>query len=62
VPIRPVADLLAARPDAVLILTWDIAEEVVTQLEADGGWGADYVLPLPVPHPFVPSAAVGAST
>jgi hypothetical protein len=53
VPIRPVADLRAERPDVVLILTWDIAEEVVAQLESDGGWGAEYVLPLPVPHPLV---------
>ncbi len=60
VPIRPVGDLLAARPDVVLVLTWDIADEVVSQLEAAGGWGAEYVLPLPVPHPYVRSA-VGAS-
>ena len=50
VPIRPVAGLREARPDVVLVLTWDIAEEVVAQLEADGGWGARYVLPLPHPH------------
>ncbi len=62
VPIRPVTDLAAARPDVVLVLTWDIAEEVVTQLEADGGWGAEYVLPLPVPHRFTRSDAVAALT
>lgn len=50
VPIRPVTDLLAARPDRVLILTWDIADEVVAQLEDAGGWGAEYVLPLPAPR------------
>ncbi|MGH3914926.1 MAG: class I SAM-dependent methyltransferase [Pseudonocardiaceae bacterium] len=50
VPIRPVADLCAARPDVVLILTWDIAEEVISQLEARGGWGAEYLVPLPAPH------------
>ena len=61
VPIRPVADLVAARPDIVLVLTWDIAEEVVAQLESDDGWGAEYVLPLPVPHPLerpAPAAAL----
>jgi hypothetical protein len=62
VPIRPVADLVAARPDVVLVLTWDIADEVVTQLESDGGWGAEYVLPLPVPHPFVRPAPVAVLT
>jgi hypothetical protein len=60
VPIRPVAHLVAARPDVVLVLTWDIAEEVVAQLESDGGWGAEYVLPLPVPHPLVRPAPVAA--
>lgn len=54
VPIRPVSDLRAARPDVVLILTWDIADEVISHLEADGGWGADYLLPLPTPHVVAP--------
>lgn len=50
VPIRPIEDLRAARPDVVLILTWDIADEVIAQLEAAGGWGATYLVPLPEPH------------
>jgi hypothetical protein len=50
VPIRPIDELKAARPDVVLILTWDIADEIVAQLEADGGWGATYLVPLPEPH------------
>ncbi|MEO7980309.1 MAG: methyltransferase C-terminal domain-containing protein [Sporichthyaceae bacterium] len=50
VPIRPVEDLRAARPDVVLVLAWDIVDEVVDQLEAGGGWGASYVVPLPEPH------------
>jgi hypothetical protein len=36
-------------------LTWDIAGEVVAQLERPG-WGASYVAPLPVPHGFIPTA------
>lgn len=52
IPIRPVSDLRAAQPDVVLILTWDIADEVVSQLEAAGGWGAEYVLPLPEPRRY----------
>jgi len=50
IPIHPVAELRRARPDVVLVLTWDIAHEVIAQLEADGGWGAEYVVPLPRPH------------
>ncbi|NUR94034.1 MAG: methyltransferase domain-containing protein [Kribbellaceae bacterium] len=50
VPIRPIDDLKAARPDVVLVLTWDIADEIIAQLEADGGWGTTYLVPLPEPH------------
>lgn len=54
VPIRPIDELRAARPDIVLVLTWDIADEVISQLEADGrGWGATYLVPLPEPHEVV---------
>ena len=50
VPIRSVEDLRRARPDVVLVLTWDIVDEVIDQLEAGGSWGASYVVPLPEPH------------
>lgn len=50
VPIRAVEDLRVARPDVVLVLTWDIVDEVVSQLESAGGWGAEYVIPKPEPH------------
>jgi hypothetical protein len=53
VPIRPIDELRAARPDVVLVLTWDIADEVISQLEAGGGWGATYLVPLPEPHEVV---------
>jgi hypothetical protein len=49
IPIRPVEALQIARPDVVLLLTWDIADEVIDQLENGGGWGAEYVVPLPEP-------------
>jgi hypothetical protein len=50
IPIRSVSELVAARPDVVFLLTWDIAEEVIASLEAAGGWGAEYVVPIPAPH------------
>jgi hypothetical protein len=55
VPIRPIDELRAARPDVVLVLTWDIADEVIAQLEAGGGWGATFLVPLPEPHEVVGS-------
>ena len=60
-PIHPVADLVAARPDVVLLLTWDIADEVVGDLEGDGGWGASYLLPFPTPHVRDGAGAAAAS-
>ena len=54
IPIEAVDVLRKRRPDTVLILTWDIADEVVAQLET-AGWGAKYVVPLPFPHAFVPT-------
>lgn len=55
IPIEAVEVLSERRPDTVLILTWDIADEVVAQLET-AGWGAEYVVPLPAPHSFLPTA------
>jgi hypothetical protein len=53
VPIRAVEDLLVDRPDEVVILTWDIAHEVVEQLarmSAGTGWSPRLYAPLPVPR------------
>jgi len=58
VPIRAVQELIAARPAVVLILTWDIADEVMATLESTGGWGAEYVVPLPVPRTLRPASGV----
>jgi hypothetical protein len=54
IPIEAVEVLRDRRPDTVLILTWDIADEVVAQLETPG-WGANYVVPMPIPHEFLPT-------
>ena len=50
VPIRPVEDLLVDRPDDVVVLTWDIGDEVATQLArlgAGSGWSPRLWAPLP---------------
>jgi len=46
-PITSPEALRAASPDEVLILTWDIAPEIVRQLEGHGSWGARYLVPIP---------------
>jgi len=47
IPIRSPEDLLAARPDEVLILTWDIADEVRAQLSDVESWGGRFVVAAP---------------
>jgi hypothetical protein len=52
VPIRPVEDLIVAEPDEVIVLTWDIATEVITQLRLmtqDTEWSPRFWVPLPQP-------------
>lgn len=52
VPIRPVESLLRDRPDDVVVLTWDIADEVVRQLRAAvaDDWCPRLYVPLPAPR------------
>ena len=55
VPIHSVKHLIEDRPDDVVILKWDIAEEIVAQLQAmsvDTGWAPRLHVPLPVAREF----------
>jgi hypothetical protein len=55
IPIHPVDRLLSERPDEVVILTWDIADEVARQLaesSAGSGWSPRLYAPLPEPRLF----------
>ena len=47
IPIDGPGSLLEARPDDILILTWDIRDEVIASLPEVGGWGGRFVVPLP---------------
>lgn len=48
IPVISSTELVAQRPDEVLVLTWDIAQEVVGQLRDMGLTGVDFVVPMPV--------------
>ena len=53
IPIHPVERLLSERPDDVIVLTWDIAEEVAGHLgrsSAGIGWSPRLYVPLPEPR------------
>jgi hypothetical protein len=47
VPIQPVDALDAAKPDYVLILPWNLKDEIVQQMRHVGDWGGKFVVPIP---------------
>jgi SAM-dependent methyltransferase len=47
IPILGEAQLKSDRPDVILILPWNIKEEVFKQLEYVKGWGAELVIAVP---------------
>jgi hypothetical protein len=47
IPICAPDQLLEARPDYVLVLPWNLRDEIVQQLSAIRTWGGRFVLPIP---------------
>lgn len=47
IPIHPVEALERARPDYVLILPWNLKDEIADQLGYVGQWGGKLVVPIP---------------
>ena len=47
IPIRAPEALIAARPDYVFILPWNLREEIMAQLAEIRGWGGKFVVPIP---------------
>jgi SAM-dependent methyltransferase len=47
VPIHPVEAIDAARPDYILILPWNLRDEIVNQMRHAVEWGAKFVVPIP---------------
>lgn len=47
IPIHPPEALFAARPDWILILPWNLQDEITTQLAAARDWGGRFVVPIP---------------
>jgi len=47
IPVRPPDDLVAARPDHVLILPWNIRDEIIAELDMIRGWGGRFVVAIP---------------
>jgi SAM-dependent methyltransferase len=47
VPIVPPAEIEASKPDYILILPWNLKDEIMTQLEHVRVWGAKFVVAIP---------------
>lgn len=47
IPIHPPERLAETRPDYILILPWNLRDEIVAQLDYTRAWGAKLVLPIP---------------
>ncbi len=47
IPIRHPEALEQDRPDYILILPWNLKEEIVEQLAYARAWGAQFVVPIP---------------
>jgi C-methyltransferase C-terminal domain/Putative zinc binding domain/Methyltransferase domain len=47
IPVHPVEELAARRPDDVVILPWNLRDEIAAQLAYVRDWGARLVVPLP---------------
>jgi SAM-dependent methyltransferase len=47
IPIRAPEALLAARPDYIFILPWNLRAEIMAQMDAVRAWGGRFVVPIP---------------
>jgi hypothetical protein len=47
IPILPVEAIDAAKPDYILILPWNLKEEIMRQMHHVAGWGAKFIVPIP---------------
>ena len=47
IPIYPVSAIDEARPDYLLILPWNLRNEIVAQMRHVGDWGCKLVVPIP---------------
>ena len=48
IPVVSPAELMQAKPDYVLILPWNLREEIRQQLKGIAAWGGRFVTPVPL--------------
>jgi SAM-dependent methyltransferase len=47
IPIHPVEMIEWARPDYILILPWNLKQEIIGQMRHVGQWGGRFIVPIP---------------
>jgi hypothetical protein len=47
IPIHPPDRLAETRPDVILVLPWNLRDEIATQLAYTRSWGATLIVPIP---------------
>jgi SAM-dependent methyltransferase len=47
IPIHPPGKIRETRPDYVLILPWNLKDEIMDQVSYIGSWGGQFVVPIP---------------
>jgi SAM-dependent methyltransferase len=57
IPILPISAIEDARPDYVLILPWNLRDEIAAQLHYTAKWGCKLIVPIPEVHVIEPGEA-----
>jgi hypothetical protein len=57
IPIHPVERIAETRPDYLLVLPWNLIEEIAAQLAYIAEWGAKLIVPIPVARVVQPGVA-----
>jgi hypothetical protein len=60
VPIHDPSLIARTRPDYVLILPWNLRDEIIAQLDEVRSWGGRFVVPIPEVRVIAPPEASGA--
>ena len=49
IPVLAPDEIFKSRPDYVLILPWNLRDEIITQLAQIREWGGQFIIPVPKP-------------
>ena len=50
IPIHPTERIAETRPDAIVVLPWNLIDEIAAQLEYVREWGCELIVPIPTAH------------